>query len=198
MKTSVIVSAVLIGVSAFAFAADNRPLTESNSFNPGEFYGLIVNNNSNIILTQGEKNSVRIEGEKSVTKEIHTEIQNGALVINGGTVPANIYITCEDLNMIELNGTGKVLGRGTINSDILLLRLNGSGSMKVDIRTLKVAMIIKGDGKMIVTGSTGESFIKEFGKGKIFTDGLFAFSYTEDHYSAGGKADNNSNIKLQP
>ena len=192
MKTSVIISAVLIGLSAIALTAKEQPVLETTAFDPGKFYGLIVNNNANIILTQGENNSVRIEGEKSAAKKVKTEIQNGALVITGGTDPVNIYVTAEDISMIELNGTGKIYGRATISSDILLLIVNGHGSMKVDVKVLKVAMIVKGDGKIIISGSTGESFIKEFGNGRIFAEGLYSFSSVEDRVITESK----SEIKL--
>jgi hypothetical protein len=186
MKTSVIISAVLIGISALALTA-KVPVNRNESYNPGSFYGLIVNNNANIILSQGEKNSVRIEGEKQATKKVKVQIQDGALVIDGGSDQVNIYITAEDLNMIEVNGPGKILGRGTITSDILLLKVNGSGSMKVDVKSLKVAMILKGDGKLIVSGSTGESYIKESGRGKIYADELYSFTSAHDRVTSNYK-----------
>lgn len=192
MKAATIIALVLIGMSALAITGKEQQAIENISFNPGEFYGLIINNNSNVILKQGEKNSVRIEGEKSSTRKVKTDIQNGALVINGGNDQVNIYITVKDISLIELNGAGKVFGMGTINSDILLLKVNGSGSMKIDVQSLKVAMIVKGEGKLFVSGSTGECFIKEYGRGKIYANGLHAYTYMEEHTSSSIPTENSA------
>jgi hypothetical protein len=181
MKTSAIISIVLIGISALAFAAKEKQATESKTFDPGQFYGLIVNNNSNIILTQGEKNSLTIEGDQKTIQNTHTTIQNGALVITGnGDERPNIYVTVKELNMIEITGGAKIYAMGTISSDILLLKVNGTGSMKLDVKSLKVAMIVKGEGKIVVSGSTGESYERQYGNGKIYDGDLYAYSQTID------------------
>ena len=181
MKTSLIFSAVLIGATAITFAASESATTTSASFDPGKFYGLIVNSNANIILTQGENNSIRFEGEKSDLRGIKTSIENGALVINGGNnYPVSIYISAEELNLIEINGSAKLFVSGSINSDILLLKVTGSGSMKLDVRALTVGMIVKGNGKIIVSGSSGDSYSKILGSGNIFSENLDSFSHTEE------------------
>ena len=175
------ISAVLIGASAIAFAANESSEVTNTSFDPGKFYGLIVNSNANIILTQGENNSIRLEGSKQELKDIKTTIENGALTISGGNnYPVNIYISAEELNLIEINGSARIFASGSINSDILLLKVNGSGSMKVDVRALTVGMIVNGSGKIVVSGSSGESYVRVFGSGNIFTENLDSFSLSEE------------------
>lgn len=181
MKTSLIISAVLIGVSALTFAANESSELTSSSYDPGKFYGLIVNSNANIILTQGDQNSIRLEGSKHELKNVKATIENGALTINGGNnYPVNIYITAEELNLIEINGSARIFTSGSFNSDILLLKVNGDGSMKIDVRALTVGMIVKGSGKIIVSGSSGESYVRIFGTGNIYTDHLDSFSFSEE------------------
>ena len=181
MKTTLMISAVLIGASAIAFAANESSEVTNTSFDPGKFYGLIVNSNANIILTQGENNSIRLEGSKQELKDIKTTIENGALTISGGNnYPVNIYISAEELNLIEINGSARIFASGSINSDILLLKVNGSGSMKVDVRALTVGMIVNGSGKIVVSGSSGESYVRVFGSGNIFTENLDSFSLSEE------------------
>src|SRR5205809_357252 len=133
MKTRIIISAVLVGVSAIAFAANESSEVASSSSDPGKFYGLIVNTDATIILTQGEKNSVRIEGNKKELRKIKTSVENGALVISGDDArPINVFVSVEEINMIEINGAARLYAPGSINSDVLLLKVNGNGSMKVD------------------------------------------------------------------
>ena len=180
MKTTLMISAVLIGVSALTFAA-NESSELATSYDPGKFYGLIVNSNANIILTQGDHNSIRLEGSKQELKNVKAAIENGALTINGGNnYPVNIYISAEELNLIEINGSARIFTIGSFNSDIQLLKVNGSGSMKIDVRALTVGMIVKGSGKIIVSGSSGESYVRIFGTGNIYTDHLDSFSFSEE------------------
>ena len=119
--------------------------------------------------------------QKQDQKKIKTSVENGALVITGENAkPLNIYITAEELNLIEINGSARMFARGTISSDILLLKLNGDGSMKLNVRTLTVGMIVKGNGKIIVSGSSGESFSRIYGNGNISAKSLDTFSHTEE------------------
>jgi formylmethanofuran dehydrogenase subunit C len=182
MKTSLIISAALIGLSALTFAAtESTEVTTTSSYNPGNFYGLIVNSNANIILTQGESNAIRFEGDKNDLKDIKAEVENGALVINGSNSrPVSIYISVEEISLIEINGSARVFVNGSINSDILLLKVNGAGSMKVDIRALTVGMIVKGTGKIIVSGTSGESYLRIYGTGNIYKDNLDSFKSSEE------------------
>jgi hypothetical protein len=181
MKTKLIISAALISLSMLAFAGDESSELSSNDRLTGDFYGLVVNANANVILSQGEKTSVRVEGEGRLVNQVSTEVNNGALVISGmNSRPVDIYITVGDINLIEVNGAGKVYANGPINSDILLLKINGNGSIRADVRALTVGMIVKGNGKIIASGSSGDSFIRVYGNGKVFASNLDSFSRTEE------------------
>ena len=128
-----------------------------------------------MILSQGETNSIRIEGEKNTVKDISTKIENGSLIIDGNNKHAvTIHVTVQDISLVEVNGDAKVYANGRINSDILLLKVNGSGSIRMDVRTLTVGMIVKGKGKIIVSGCTGDSFSRVIGQGAIYADNLDA------------------------
>ena len=60
------------------------------------------------------------------------------------------------------------------------MKVNGSGSLKIDVRALTVGMIVNGSGKIIISGSSGESYLRIFGTGNIFTDNLDSFSFSEE------------------
>jgi formylmethanofuran dehydrogenase subunit C len=181
MKTTILLSAAIIGISAFAFATNETNELSTTSYDPGKFYGIIVNSGANIILSQDDHNSIRMEGNSKEIDAISTQVENGALVINGSNSRSvNIYISVEDLSLIEINGSARVFSIGSINSDILLLKVNGNGSMKVDVRTLTVGMIVKGGGKIIVSGNTGESYSRIYGSGNIYSDNLDSFKQTNE------------------
>ena len=194
MKTSLVISIALIGLSAITFAAnETSEVKTTTAYNPGNFYGIIVNNNANIILTQGEENTISFEGDRKDLKEVKAEVENGALVINGkNNRPVTIHISVEDISLIEINGAGKLFVNGSLNSDILLLKVNGTGSMKLDIRALTIGMIVKGTGKIIVSGTSGESYARIYGTGNIYKDKLDSFKTTEERIA---QADQNTKLK---
>ncbi len=147
---------------------------------PGNFYGLVLNTNANVILTQGTESALRVEGDLRLIKSIRTEVLNGALVISGtNNRPVTVYVTMEEINLIEINGAGKVFSSQPVNSDMLLLKVNGTGSIKLDVRALALGMIVKGTGKIIASGSVGESFVRVFGKGNVYAQGLDTISGSE-------------------
>ena len=147
---------------------------------PGNFYGLVLNTNANVILTQGTETALRVEGDLRLIKSIRTEVLNGALVISGtNNRPVTVYVTMEEINLIEINGAGKVFSSQPVNSDMLLLKVNGTGSIKLDVRALALGMIVKGTGKIIASGSVGESFVRVFGKGNVYAQGLDTNSVNE-------------------
>jgi hypothetical protein len=177
MKTSIL-SFVFAAITSLACANSNdfsSVLRQTEKFN-----GLIVNSNANVILSQGEESSVRIEGDQNTVGQVNTEVNHGALVISGqNSKPVTIYITVEEINLIEINGSAKIYANTLINSDIILLKVNGSGSIKADIRALTVGMIVKGSGKIIASGSTGESYSRVYGTGSVYASSLDAFSSSE-------------------
>ena len=175
MKTKLFFAAILLSFTGFAFASGDSSELSSDLRNTDNFSGLIVNNSANVVLSQGDINSIRIEGDKSSMKDITTKVENGTLVISGQNNHAvTIYVTMSDINLVEVNGNAKIYANDLINSDILLLKVNGSGSIRMDVRTLTVGMIVKGSGKIIVSGSTGESYSKLIGDGSIYADNLDA------------------------
>lgn len=197
MKTSVIIAAVLTGVTALTFASSESNVSTA-SFDPGKFYGLVINSNANVILTQGEENTIRVEGDKKDLKNITAEVENGALVVRGeNKYPVNIYVSAEELSLIEINGSARLFGSGSLSSDILLLKINGNGSMKIDIRALTVGMIVKGTGKIIVSGSSGDSYSRIMGTGTILTDGLDTFNLTEERIALSDDTKNKKRSTLK-
>jgi hypothetical protein len=199
MKTKLMLIAA-IGISALTLSAGENATIENTTVEPGKFYNLIVNTNANIILTQGEENSVRIVGEKSEREKVQAITENGVLVINGKNSRAvDIYISAEEINLIEINGQARLFANGSISSDILLLKVNGTGSIKADIRALSVGMIVKGDGKIIVSGSCGESFQRIYGNGNIYSENLYSFKSSKEILALKEKnsAKKRATLKLQ-
>jgi hypothetical protein len=185
LKMRTLVMAVVLFVTCSASTnALNKSTTSEKSIDglTGSYYGLIVNVPANVILTQSETSGIKISGQESDIEKVNFEVKNGSLTIGGtNKVPVTIYISTEELNLIEVNGSAKVFAQSLINTDILLLKVNGMGSIRLDVRTLSLGMIVKGSGKIIVSGSTGDCYTKVTGSGKIINQNLDAYHFVSDN-----------------
>ncbi len=181
MKTSILILAAILGITAFSFSSNESNEMQTDVFNPGEFYGLISNANANIIIEQGNKHAIKIVGTHRQIENIHIRVVDGALLIDGNEgSPVTIYLTAEDLSLIEVNGNSKVLVNGIVNSDILLLKADDNGSIKADIRALKVGLIVRGKGRLIVSGTCGDCFTRISEYGNIITNHLDALNRIDE------------------
>lgn len=183
MKNKLLLLAVFVlTISACAFSANGEAANVSTPTRSlDNFYGLIINNPANVILETGEKSSIRFEGDQKDLDRVSTNIENGSLVVSGSNInPLTVYITIQDINLIEVNGSARIFSSSVINSDLLLLKVNGTGSIRLDVRSLSLGMIVKGSGKIYASGSTGSSFTRIYGDGKVYTPELDSFSSSEE------------------
>jgi hypothetical protein len=151
MKTRFALTALMIvSLSSFVIGctASSASATEIRNVDQN-FYGIILNGNANVYLTQGEENAIRLEGNTANTGEVTTSVTNGALIINAGMLRnVNVYVTMTDINLIQVNGSGAIRATTTLNSDMLLMKVSGTGVISADVRALSVGMIINGGGKI--------------------------------------------------
>jgi hypothetical protein len=184
MKTRFsLVALALLLMTTFSFGcAEDSHAAVSDSRNIGSnFYGIILNGNANLILTQGESNSVRIEGAYENVREVETNVQNGALMVETGVLRnVTVYVTMNDISLLQVNGNGAINARTLIFSDMLLMKVNGNGTINADVRALSVGMVINGGGKIVARGSSGDSFIKVKGNGQVYSSNLDSMSVKKD------------------
>jgi hypothetical protein len=150
MKIILLVAAIGLTVWSLAAGENGEPA------GVGEFYGVIVHASANVIITQGEKNTVRTEGG-----EVKFRMEEGALIIEGENhYPVDVYITAREINLLEAGEGARIFVEGSLRSDILLLKAYGNGSVKVHVKALSVGLIARDNGKISVSGTAGDSFVR--------------------------------------
>jgi hypothetical protein len=180
MKTRFTLVALVLAMSALTISCTSSSAASSEIRNVDQkFYGIILNGNANVFLTQGDANTVRVEGMEELTQDVTTSVSNGALIINAGALRnVNVYVTMSDISLIQVNGSGMIKATSTVNTDMLLLKISGTGIISADIRALSVGMIINGGGKIYAGGITGDSFIKVKGNGQVINMNLDSLRQT--------------------
>ena len=201
MKTNIIgiiVALVLAFAGAAGALAQNEQVSEVRKVD--DFSSIRITSVANVIFTQGDDCSLRLEGKEKWVKLTTTEVKNGYLVISfkkGEKSVKNInglklYITAPTLEVVELTGVGSLECKEPLKLDDFTLRINGVGSaevadltchrftvslngvgdadVNVDCDYLKARM--GGVGSLELRGSAGEADVSRSGIGSLNTKRL--------------------------
>lgn len=201
MKTNIIgiiVALVLAFAGAVGALAQNEQVSEVRKVD--DFSSIRITSVANVIFTQGDDCSLRLEGKEKWVKLTTTEVKNGYLVISfkkGEKSVKNInglklYVTAPTLEAVELTGVGSLECKEPLKLDDFTLRINGVGSaevadltchrftvslngvgdaeVNVDCDYLKARM--GGVGSLELRGSAGEADVSRSGIGSLNTKRL--------------------------
>lgn len=162
-----LVAILFMATNAFAAEIQDRKLSG--------FHAIASSGSFDVVLRQGNAESVKVEADADVINEIITEVRNGTLMIhsknthNWGNFWNNrkimIYVVAKDLNSINLSGSGDIRIDNEFNTNKLELRLSGSGDFKgsVNVKTLEAS--ISGSGDFSIAGKADESTVSISGSG---------------------------------
>ena len=176
-KSITLAAAMLVALAGQPVAAETANDVASVDKSFGAFYGIVVNTQANVVLEQGTKPAVRIEGKRKDIDKVEVKVSNGMLVITGtNTVAVNIHVTVEEINRVEVNGGARVYASQVIHSDVLFLKVNGNGSIRLGVRALSLGMLVKGKGKIVISGTAGESYGRILGDGRIQANNLDSYT----------------------
>ena len=201
MKTNIIgivVALVLAFAAAVGAWAQDEKVSEVRKVD--DFSSIRITSVANVIFTQGDDCSLRLEGKEKWVKLTTTEVKNGYLVISfkkGEKSVKNIdglklYVTAPTLEAVELTGVGNLECKEPLKLDDFTLRINGVGSaevadltchrftvslngvggaeVNVDCDYLKARM--GGVGSLELKGSADEADISRSGIGSVNTKRL--------------------------
>lgn len=134
--------------------------------------GINVGGGFTVELTQGNKESLRIEAEENLLSNIKTEVRNGVLhIYNEDGVTTNkgmkAYITMRELNSMDISGGVKVIGKSEFRTDALKLDLSGASNVKLDINTKELKADMSGASKIELAGKADEVDMNMSGASKV-------------------------------
>ena len=148
--------------------------------NVSGFNKVALNGTGNLIINQGNAESLTVEAEDNVVSNIKTEVNNNQLNIKFEnlvvvpTKPVNYYLTVQNINSINISGAGKVQSNN-LNSNNLNIEINGAGSGNITNLTASTLTIkINGAGKMDTTGNVNDQTINISGAGEYAAKDLMS------------------------
>jgi hypothetical protein len=124
-------------------------------------------------LTQGETESLRLEGDDETLAQITTEVRNGRLIIDykrkflisWHTKQLDIYVTFKELRKARLSGSGVIQAESVQTFD-LELDLSGSGKLAIErLTALRLQSEISGSGAVTLGGVVESQRLRVSGSG---------------------------------
>jgi hypothetical protein len=181
----------------------NGQVTSENRNAGGTFTGVSTLGNFNVYLSIGNTPSVKIEGESNILPYIETYVDKGSLMVRSKDnvslntdQPVKVYITAPQLNKIESEGNGDIVGETPITDAAKIeLQLKGNGNVKLDVDAPNVEAVIGGTGSFNLKGQTKTFDCKIMGNGSLSAFDL----QTEETKLAvlgNGDAEVNASVKL--
>ncbi len=131
-----------------------------------------------LLITQGDKDELRIEAAPEIREKIITEVKDGVLVIRhdndfvdwmriwtGSIDPLRFFLTIRDIRYIKLSGAGTVKVP-SIKGESMELINSGAGSQTIEnLDVTKFKVELSGAGSMDIAGKVDEQIVKLSGAG---------------------------------
>ncbi|MCJ7432590.1 MAG: DUF2807 domain-containing protein [Anaerolineales bacterium] len=126
------------------------------------FHGINVEYPAEIVIQQGSAESLKIEAEDNVIKDLRTDVKDGMLTIDRGndrdlwvrpTKPIKITIVVKDLDEFNFDSAGIVKFK-SLKSDSLDLNINGAGTLTLDdVQFKTLNCTLDGAGTLTLSGT---------------------------------------------
>ena len=149
----------------------------SRTLNLNSFSGIALTSNFNVVLKQGSKQKVTVNGPSEIINKMNTSISNGTWKVysnyksknkNWSKEKVTVYVTMTKLNYISLSGSGNIDG-SSFNTGDLTVKLTGSGNLKIGATSRgKVTTTLAGSGNINLSGSAKSMTAKITGSGNCF------------------------------
>lgn len=147
-----------------------------------DFNNISLAGMGNLIIKQGNQESLKIEAEDNIMDEIVAEVKGDTLDINykrnwlfslliKPTKDINFYINLKDINKINISGSGTAQSEN-IKTDNMDIIINGSGEIDLSIEAETLKSNVSGSGSFNLSGKVDFQEMIISGSGKYFAKEL--------------------------
>jgi hypothetical protein len=166
-----LVVTALFGLQSVVYSQENRTVAD--------FTGIASGGNFNVYVSLGNTESLRLEGNQELFKDIETEVVKGVLKIQYTTKKrywdwkssdkkrVNIYITAKTLTNVSVSGSGDLKVEGTIKVPDFKASVSGSGNMVVDAESVNLQATVSGSGNLSLSGTAQNTELVVSGSGNL-------------------------------
>jgi hypothetical protein len=155
-------------------------VTETRTLPP--FTKIYVKDNINVIITQGNKQEVKVEAGNNLISLIKTEVTDGELRIENKNrcnwtrsyknATSNVFVTMPTLQYITHYGTGKITSTDTIYCDVLDILTRSSGNVELTVNANKVFHHLHETADVTIRGKSIMQGVYHVGEGYLYASDL--------------------------
>ncbi len=177
-----LLSALVLSSCTLNFSSKDSDNRVENERDLGEVSQLKVSGVFNLYLSQGDKPSLKIEGDQDQINNLKV-VQNGeSLELKFDEIDNNffgnskpdVYLTLSGLKEMEFDGVGNLKTERAFKVDELQLRGNGVGNISLQFDAKKIDADFNMMGNLSLGGSVEEIVLTNEGIGNIEASGLEA------------------------
>lgn len=161
--------------------------------------GIVINDMINVVIMKSDSAKIIIEAQENIVHLVDTKVSNGICQVEfmrgynvRPTLPVTVYIYTNEINYIEIDGTGdlstndvfdtlnileiKIDGTGNVDfswleADEIFVKINGSGNAKLNGNGQSLSANIDGSGDFRIVTELAKSSFRINGSGDVFTSG---------------------------
>lgn len=177
-KFMFIILILMIGISIQQVSANNiSGSSDREDRSISGFTELEVSGAFEIVLTQGNSESLTIEADENIMDNIKTRITGSTLEIyTKGTIRnyrvMRVYITFKQLESIDLSGAVKVTADQSLQFDRLDLDISGACTIEFDMEADRLDLDLSGASKLYLNGYANYMEADCSGSSKLMLSGL--------------------------
>jgi hypothetical protein len=141
--------------------------------------GLILDISGDVVIDKGLNSEISISGQENILDVLDFEKHNGILRIKSN-VPCitrsdiDVHLYVDDLQKLQLRGSGTIRCNGEFLADDLDIEIDGSGEIFLNTDANEINIRINGSGDVYLDGQTDELDIQVNGSGRLKAEGLEA------------------------
>lgn len=183
MKTTTWIGLIALGM-IMLFSSCDRGLSKNGSGvvtttsrSIQYFERIEVDGSYDLHLHNSDLNYVTVTTDDNLTSSVQTFVQDGELYIEMSDDYHNYDFTCMEVHVyghgyayLDLNGSVNTIVEDTLALDVVELRQNGSGNVRLTFNGNQLIAVIRGSGHIETNGNTEFLKYEIDGSGKI--DGL--------------------------
>ncbi|PKV51778.1 putative autotransporter adhesin-like protein [Aquimarina sp. MAR_2010_214] len=138
------------------------------------FNEIIINGVYNVYLTQGAKESVKVETDENLQEVVVIKNKGNALVLNRKKgikvkkkTKMNVYVTLKDIEKLEVRGVGNVKTSSKLSLNALDVEASGVGNTSLELDCKKLDGEISMVGNFTLKGKVAEVILNNNGTGAL-------------------------------
>ncbi len=124
----------------------------------GDFTGIKAGDSFDIVLSQSDANSVKVDAPENVQAQIKTEVKDGILTVTSeGNIKTDktiiITISVKNLTSLDVTGAADIKSGNQLTCDKLEITSTGAGDVNLDLKANEVKARISGAGDVTLKGT---------------------------------------------